>query len=124
MKPFYVTTPIYYVNDKPHIGTSYSTIAADVMARYQKLRGRPVRFLTGLDEHGLKIARVAESQGLSPQAFTDTMHQPFRDTWKLLSCEYDDFIRTTEPRHKLRAQALWKRIADRGDIYLGEYEDW
>ena len=86
MKPFYVTTPIYYVNDRPHIGTAYSTIAADVLARYQKLRGRQTRFLTGLDEHGLKIARAAEAQGLSPQAFTDKMQAPFRETWQLLEC--------------------------------------
>jgi methionyl-tRNA synthetase len=124
MKPFYVTTPIYYVNDRPHIGTAYSTIAADVLTRYQKLRGKPTRFLTGLDEHGLKIARAAEAQGISPQAFTDKMQEPFRQTWQLLSCAHDDFIRTTETRHKTRAQALWKRIADRGDIYLGSYEDW
>jgi methionyl-tRNA synthetase len=124
MKPFYVTTPIYYVNDRPHIGTAYSTIAADVLARYQKLRGRPTRFLTGLDEHGLKIARVAEAKGMSPQAFTDLMQAPFRETWQLLNCEYDDFIRTTEPRHKQRAQLLWEQIKARGDIYLGDYEDW
>jgi methionyl-tRNA synthetase len=124
MKPFYVTTPIYYVNDRPHIGTAYSTIAADVLARYQKLRGRPTRFLTGLDEHGLKIARVAEAKGMSPQAFTDEMQAPFRETWQLLNCEYDDFIRTTEPRHKQRAQLLWEQIKARGDIYLGDYEDW
>ena len=124
MKPFYVTTPIYYVNDRPHIGTAYSTIAADVLARYHALRGQPTRFLTGLDEHGLKIARAAEAKGVSPQAFTDEMQAPFRATWQLLNCAYDDFIRTTEPRHKERAQALWKEIAARGDIYLGEYEDW
>jgi methionyl-tRNA synthetase len=124
MKPFYVTTPIYYVNDRPHIGTAYSTIAADVLCRYQKLRGRPTRFLTGLDEHGLKIARAAEAKGVSPQAFTDEMQAPFRDTWQLLDCVYDDFIRTTEPRHKQRAQVLWNQIQQRGDIYLGSYEDW
>ena len=124
MKPFYVTTPIYYVNDRPHIGTAYSTVAADVLARYQKLRGRPTRFLTGLDEHGLKIARVAEEKGVSPQAFTDEMQGPFKETWQLLNCEYDDFIRTTEPRHKQRAQRLWQLIQERGDIYLGAYEDW
>ena len=124
MKPFYVTTPIYYVNDRPHIGTAYSTIAADVLARYHALRGQRTRFLTGLDEHGLKIARVAEAKGVTPQAFTDEMQAPFRDTWQLLNCQYDDFIRTTEPRHKQRAQKLWQRIAERGDIYLGEYEDW
>ncbi len=124
MKPFYVTTPIYYVNDRPHIGTAYSTIAADVLTRYQRLRGRPARFLTGLDEHGLKIARTAEAQGLTPQELTDQMQEPFRQTWKLLSCEHDDFIRTTERRHKRKAQALWRMIQERGDIYLGEYEDW
>jgi methionyl-tRNA synthetase len=124
MQPFYVTTPIYYPNDKPHIGTAYSTIAADVLTRYQRLRGRESRFLTGLDEHGLKIARAAEAQNMAPQAFTDRMQAPFRETWQLLDCQYDDFIRTTEPRHKQRAQALWQRIQQRGDIYLGEYEDW
>ncbi|HKP63319.1 MAG TPA: methionine--tRNA ligase [Polyangiales bacterium] len=124
MQPFYVTTPIYYPNDKPHIGTAYSTIAADVLTRYQRLRGRASRFLTGLDEHGLKIARAAEAQNVPPQAFTDRMQAPFREAWELLDCRYDDFIRTTEPRHKQRAQALWQRIQQTGDIYLGEYEDW
>ncbi len=125
MKPFYVTTPIYYPNDRPHIGTAYSTIAADVLTRYQRLRGRPSRFLTGLDEHGLKIARAAEARGMPAQAFTDEMQQPFRETWAALDCRYDDFIRTTEPRHKQRVQALWERITERGDdIYLGDYEDW
>jgi methionyl-tRNA synthetase len=124
MKPFYVTTPIYYPNDRPHLGTAYSTIAADVLTRYHKLRGQPTRFLTGLDEHGAKIARAAEAQGLSPLAFTDQMHQPFRDSWELLNCGYDDFIRTTEPRHEQRVTALWEKIAANGDIYLGEYEDW
>jgi methionyl-tRNA synthetase len=124
MKPFYITTPIYYPNDRPHIGTAYSTIAADVLTRYQRLRGRPSRMLTGLDEHGLKIARAAEAQGLTPQALTDQMHTPFRQTWELLHCEYDDFIRTSEPRHKQRVMALWSRIQERGDIYLGAYEDW
>src|SRR4051794_9945826 len=124
MKPFYVTTPIYYVNDRPHIGTAYSTIAADVLARYQKLRGRKTHFLTGLDEHGLKIARAAEAQGLTPQAFTDQMQAPFKQTWQLLNCAHDDFIRTTDRRHKASVQALWNRIVERGDIYLGSYEDW
>jgi methionyl-tRNA synthetase len=125
MTPFYVTTPIYYPNDRPHLGTAYSTIAADVLTRYQRLRGRPSRFLTGLDEHGLKIARAAEAKGMPPQAFTDQMHAPFREAWSALNCRYDDFIRTSEPRHKQRVQALWQRIQERGDdIYLGEYEDW
>jgi methionyl-tRNA synthetase len=124
MQPFYITTPIYYVNDRPHIGTAYSTIAADVISRYQRLRGRPTRFVTGLDEHGLKLARAASDAGLEPQAFVDGMAGAFVDAWKLLGCDYDDFIRTTEPRHKDRARYLWKRIAERGDIYLGDYEDW
>jgi methionyl-tRNA synthetase len=120
MKPFYVTTPIYYPNDRPHIGTAYSTIAADVLTRYQRLRGRPSRMLTGLDEHGLKIARAAEAQGLETQAFADKMQVPFREAWELLDTRYDDFIRTTEPRHKQRVQALWNRIFERGDIYVGD----
>lgn len=124
MKPFYVTTPIYYVNDHPHIGTGYSTIAADVLSRYARLRGRPTRFLTGLDEHGLKIERRAREEGIDPKAFVDRMAQPFRDAWLALGCHYDDFIRTTEPRHQQRVKELWKRVKDAGDIYLGDYEDW
>jgi methionyl-tRNA synthetase len=124
VKPLYVTTPIYYVNDRPHIGTAYSTIAADVITRYARLRGRPTRFLTGLDEHGLKLDRVAQAAGMTPQAFVDSMAPAFREAWELLACEHDDFIRTTEPRHIERAQALWRRVAAKGDIYLGHYEDW
>ena len=124
MKPFYVTTPIYYVNDQPHVGHAYSTIAADVLARFAKLRGRPTYFLTGLDEHGLKIERKAQEIGLSPQAFTDRMAPPFREAWAELLCEPDDFIRTTEPRHEALTAELWKLLEARGDIYLGDYEDW
>ena len=124
MKPFYITTPIYYVNDRPHIGTAYSTIAADTIARYQKLRGRPTHFLTGLDEHGLKLERRAREVGMTPQAFVDSMAEPFREAWQQLSCAHDDFIRTTEPRHEQRAQELWRRVQAAGDIYLGDYEDW
>jgi len=123
-RPFYVTTPIYYVNAVPHVGTAYSTIAADVLARYARMRGRPARFHTGLDEHGLKIARIAASEGLSPQAFVDRAEGPFRRAWEALGCEHDDFIRTTEPRHIRHAQELWRRVAAKGDIYLGHYEDW
>jgi methionyl-tRNA synthetase len=124
MKPFYVTTPIYYPNDRPHLGTAYSTIAADVLARYHRLRGEPTRFLTGLDEHGLKTVRAAEDAKLEPQRFVDSMTPAFHEAWKLLHCAYDDFVRTTEPRHKERAQLLWKLVAAKGDIYLGQYEDW
>ena len=124
MKPFYVTTPIYYVNDKPHIGHAYTTVAADVLARYHRLRGAPTRFLTGLDEHGLKIERRATELGMTPQAFVDSMAAPFRDAWAVLGCTPDDFIRTTEPRHEARVQELWTLLEERGDIYLGDYEDW
>ena len=124
MKPFYVTTPIYYVNDRPHIGHAYSTVAADMLSRYHRLRGEPVRFLTGLDEHGLKIERKAREVGQDPQAFVDAMTAPWKQAWVDLRCEPDDFIRTTEPRHKALAQALWERLEAAGDVYLGHYEDW
>ncbi|MEM8606498.1 MAG: methionine--tRNA ligase [Myxococcota bacterium] len=123
-RPYYVTTPIYYVNDRPHIGHAYSTVAADVMSRYQRLRGRPAYFLTGLDEHGLKIERRAKEEGLAPQDFVDRMAAPFRDAWEELDCAHDGFIRTTSPEHRESVQALWKMMEDRGDIYLDDYEDW
>ncbi len=122
MSAFYVTTPIYYVNDRPHIGTAYSTIAADVLARYHRLRGEPTRFLTGLDEHGQKIERRAEELGMLPQQFVDSMTPPFKEAWATLSCAHDDFIRTTDERHKERAQELWRRCAKQGDIYEAEYQ--
>ena len=122
MSAFYVTTPIYYVNDRPHIGTAYSTIVADVLARYHRLRGEPTRFLTGLDEHGLKLERRAKEMGMEPQAFVDSMAPPFQEAWHKLECAYDDFIRTTEPRHKARVHELWKRCAEKGDIFEDEYE--
>ncbi len=122
MSAFYVTTPIYYPNDRPHIGTAYSTIVADVLARYQRLRGVPTRFLTGLDQHGQKLERRAQELGLETQAFVDSMVPPFKEAWSQLNCAYDDFILTTEPRHKARAQELWRRCEARGDIYLANYE--
>ncbi len=124
MRPLYLTTPIYYVNDKPHIGHAYTTIATDALARYHQLRGRPVRFLTGTDEHGLKIERRAQEEKLSPQAFVDRIAPRFREMCDLLHCRIHDFIRTTEPRHEERVQELWRRLAARGDVYLGDYEDW
>ena len=124
MRPFYVTTPIYYVNDKPHIGHAYSTVAADVLARYARLRGRAVRFLTGTDEHGQKIEQRAQELGIEPQAFVDRMSPPFREAFRQLDCSFDDYIRTTEPRHEERVQRLWKILQDKGDIYLGSYEGW
>lgn len=124
MKPFFITTPIYYVNDRPHIGTAYSTIAVDVFSRFQRLQGRDVRSLTGLDEHGLKIERKARELQKAPQAFVDGMAEPFKAAWDLLHCRFDDFIRTTEPRHKTRVQRMWQLVEESGDIYLGHYEDW
>src|SRR5689334_16329240 len=119
---FYVTTPIYYVNDVPHLGSAYTTIAVDVMARYHRLRGHETRSLTGTDEHGLKIQRAADERGIAPQAFVDEVSASFRNAWPRLTCDYDDFIRTTEPRHKAEVQALWTKIRENGDIYLGHYE--
>ena len=123
-RPFYVTTPIYYVNDVPHLGTAYTTIAADALRRYHLLRGEDARMLTGTDEHGLKIERTAKEQGLSPRDFVDKASAPFRDAWPQLHVEADDFIRTTEARHIELVQDLWKRIEARGDLYEGAYEDW
>src|SRR3954465_1517995 len=111
---FYVTTPIYYINDVPHLGSAYTTIAADVLARYHRLRGQETRFLTGTDEHGLKIQRVADEQGVPPQAYADLIAEKFRATWPLLGCQPDDFIRTTEERHKREVQKLWTTLDERG----------
>jgi methionyl-tRNA synthetase len=121
---FYVTTPIYYVNDVPHLGTAYTTIAADAFARQRAARGKSTRFLTGTDEHGLKIDRSAKERGQSPQSFVDEISQAFRLAWPKLRCEPSDFIRTTEPRHRTAVQDLWRRCADAGDIYKGEHEGW
>ncbi|WP_437813583.1 methionine--tRNA ligase [Sorangium sp. So ce1078] len=119
---FYVTTPIYYINDVPHLGTAYTTIAADVLCRYHRMRGHESRMLTGTDEHGLKIQRAAEARGIAPGAHADEIAAVFRATWPRLGCAPDDFIRTSEPRHKKAVQELWRRIQARGDIYLGHYE--
>ena len=119
---FYVTTPIYYINDVPHLGSAYSTIAADVLCRYKKLRGYDGYFLTGTDEHGLKIQRAAEEQGLSAQALADDVSEKFRAAWPQLGCAPNDFIRTSSERHKRGVQKMWTTIADAGDIYLGHYE--
>ena len=123
-RPFYVTTPIYYVNDKPHIGHAYSTVAADVLARYARLRGRPTRFLTGTDEHGQKIEEKAKEVGIDPADFVDRMSPPFAEAFRKLDCSFDDYIRTTEARHESRVQELWQILEAKGDIYLGEYEGW
>ncbi len=123
-KTFYITTPIYYVNDVPHIGHAYTTVAADVLARFKRQKGFRVLFLTGTDEHGQKVEKASEAAGKSPQEFADSVMVRFRDLWKRLEISNDDFIRTTEPRHERAARAFWKRVEEAGDIYLGEYEDW
>ncbi|MEG0747763.1 MAG: methionine--tRNA ligase, partial [Cetobacterium sp.] len=121
-KNFYVTTPIYYVNGDPHVGSAYTTIAADVIAKYKKSMGFDVFFLTGTDEHGQKVEEAAKTRGLTPQAWTDSMAPRFIDMWKALDINYTDFIRTTEPRHKDAVKKILKTVHDKGDIYKGEYE--
>ncbi len=121
---YYVTTPIYYVNDVPHIGHSYTTIAADVLARFFRSAGRDVRFLTGTDEHGIKIVKSAEEKGLSPQELADKVVVGFRELWEKLNISNDDFIRTTEPRHEKRVQKIIQDLVDKDEVYLGSYEGW
>ena len=122
MARFYVTTPIYYVNDVPHIGHAYTTITADALARWHRMSGDDVFFLTGTDEHGLKVQRAAEANGLSPIEQADRTSERFKETWQLLDISYDDFIRTTEPRHYVATQELLKAVYDNGFIELGTYE--
>jgi methionyl-tRNA synthetase len=124
LEKFYLTTPIYYVNDVPHIGHAYTTIAADVLARYKRLTGYEVFFLTGTDEHGIKIERSARERGVSPQEWTDTVSGHFRHLWARLNISNDDFIRTSQPRHKAVAQAVFQKAYEKGDIYKGLYEGW
>ena len=121
-KTFYLTTPIYYVNDKPHIGHAYTTILADVLARYHRNAGRETFFLTGLDEHGQKVQQAAEDRGIEPQQHCDEMAPRFIDIWEKLHISYDDFIRTTENRHKKIVQMFLQKVYDAGDIYEDEYE--
>jgi methionyl-tRNA synthetase len=122
--PFYLTTPIYYPNDVPHIGHAYTTVAADVISRYHRLRGEDVMFLTGTDEHGLKLQRAAEAAGKDPKTWVDEMEPRWREVWERLDIAYDDYIRTTEERHKRAVQHLLQAVHDNGrdDIYLGTYE--
>ncbi len=120
-KKFYITTPIYYVNARPHIGHAYTTIACDTIARRHRMLGDDTWFLTGTDEHGQKIERAAQAAGKTPQQFTDEVSAQFRGLWDRMGLSYDDFIRTTSPRHKQGVQALWKRIADAGYIYKSHY---
>ncbi len=121
---FYITTPIYYPSDKLHIGHAYTTVAADAMTRYKRQRGYDAYFLTGTDEHGLKIQQRAAEAGMEPQAFVDGIVAGIMSLWKLLDIEYSDFIRTTEPRHEQVVQKLFQKIYDQGDIYKSEYSGW
>ena len=123
-QPFYVTTPIYYVNSAPHVGHAYTTIACDVLARFMRLDGHDVRFLTGTDEHGQKVEKSAAAAGMSPQAFCDKIAAVFRMLAAKVGASNDDFIRTTEPRHIEACQALWRVLRDRDEIYLGSYAGW
>lgn len=122
--PFFVTTPIYYVNDKPHIGHAYTTIACDVMARFKRLDGFDVKFLTGTDEHGQKVQKSAEALGISPQELADRNSNNFKELARLLNISNDDFIRTTEPRQHTAVRAIWEKMIATGDIYLGSYSGW
>ena len=120
-KPFYITTPIYYANDEPHIGHSYTTILADVLSRYHRSIGEEVFFLTGLDEHGQKVQQAAEERGIDPQQHCDEMAPKWKLLWKKLHIRYDDFIRTTEPRHEKVVKDILTKVKDGGDIYMDEY---
>ncbi len=118
------TTPIYYVNAAPHLGTAYTTIAADALARYQRLNGYDVAFVTGMDEHGQKVADTAHDKGMNPQEWCDSMEPAFREVWDMLDITYTDFVRTTEPRHARTVQKFWQDLYDRGFCYKGSYEGW
>ena len=124
MKKYYVTTPIYYVNDVPHIGHAYTTVAADAVARYKRLCGFKTFFLTGTDEHGQKVEKAAQSQNMTPKELADSMVSRFQELWKRLNISHDHFVRTTDDYHEQSVQKLFRLIQKKGDIYLGEYEGW
>ena len=124
MKKFYLTTPIYYINDIPHIGHTCTTVAADIIARLHRKTGEEVFFLTGTDEHGQKVAEVAEKEGLSPKDYCDKISPRFSETWKVLNISYDFFIRTTDQRHEKVVGELLQKIYDKGDVYKAKYEGW
>ncbi|WP_265022035.1 methionine--tRNA ligase [Wolbachia endosymbiont (group A) of Icerya purchasi] len=121
---FYITTPVYYVNDKPHIGHAYTSLLCDVVARFMKLAGKNVKFTTGTDEHGQKIEKAAKAKEMQPKEFTDEVSVSFKELAKFMNFEYDDFIRTTDERHKKAVVALWNILEERGQIYLDSYSGW
>ena len=120
-EPFYLTTPIYYVNAQPHLGHAYTTILADAMVRFQRLAGRDVHLLTGTDEHGDKIAQAAAAAGSTPQAFVDRVSGDFRRTWDRMGIGYSQYICTTDPAHQAVVRAILQKIHDAGEIYFGKY---
>ncbi|MGN7403136.1 methionine--tRNA ligase [Cytobacillus praedii] len=124
VKTFYLTTPIYYPSGNLHIGHAYTTVAGDAMARYKRMRGFDVMYLTGTDEHGQKIQEKAEEKGVTPQRYVDEIVEGIQELWKKLDISYDDFIRTTQTRHKQVVEKIFARLLEQGDIYLGEYEGW
>lgn len=121
---FYITTPIYYPSGRFHIGTAYTTVLADTIKKYKKLRGFETRLLTGLDEHGQKIEEVAAKSEKKPQEYVDSIAEYAKKLWNMMDIEYDDFIRTTEERHVKQVESIFDRLMQNGDIYLGEYEGW
>lgn len=121
---FYITTPLYYVNAPPHLGGTYTTIVADTIARYKRMMGFDVKLLSGTDEHGQKIERSAKAEGISPKALADRVYTQYSDLWKLIGIEYDEFIRTTEPRHDVSVIELYTRAKANGHIYKGSYSGW
>src|SRR4030066_1804309 len=124
MNKFYVTTPIYYVNDIPHVGHAYTTIAADILARYNRLKGREVFFLTGTDEHGQKVEKAAKEKGRTPQEHADLMVENFKTLWKKLNISNESFIRTTDSEHKKIVQAMLQKLWNMGEIEKREYSGW
>lgn len=121
---FYITTPIYYPSDKLHIGHSYCTVATDTMARYKRMRGYDVKFLTGTDEHGQKIERIAKEKGVTPKEYVDGIVAWVKELWKTMDISYDYYIRTTDKKHEIAVQKIFKKLYDQGDIYKSEYEGW
>ena len=124
MKSFYITTPLYYVNDEPHIGHAYTTVIADVLARYHRLFGDETKFLVGTDEHGQKIARSAKAAEVPPLEYANKYVKRFEETWERLGISYDIFYRTTDPQHIRLVQQCLQELWDQGEIYSKEYEGW
>ena len=123
-KNYYITTPIYYPSAKPHMGHAYSSIVVDFFARFKRIEGYNVFFLTGTDEHGLKIQRAAEKNNKEPLEFCDQISKTFKELSKLLNLSNNDFIRTTEKRHHKSVQTLWNKLEEKGEIYLSKYSGW